>query len=111
MSYYSNYGSEIDIYTFGGESYAGLLTTTLSNRYYPNYSGTSAATPVVSGVVALMLSVNPDLGFEEIKTILQETADLTPGGYKRMNALRALQKVNQDLGLSERPKTTTKSTR
>ena len=53
LSYYSNYGSEIDIYTFGGESYAGLLTTTLSNRYYPNYSGTSAATPVVSGVVAL----------------------------------------------------------
>ena len=37
-------------------------------------SGTSQATPHVSGVVALMLSINKSLTQEQVKTILQNTA-------------------------------------
>ncbi len=39
------------------------------------FGGTSSATPVVAGVAALMLSVNPNLTAQEVKQILQETAD------------------------------------
>nr|WP_225906791.1 S8 family serine peptidase [Thermoleptolyngbya sp. PKUAC-SCTB121] len=39
------------------------------------FGGTSSACPVVAGVAALVLSVNPDLTAREVKQILQETAD------------------------------------
>lgn len=40
-----------------------------------NFGGTSSATPIVAGVAALVLSVNPDLTATEVKVILQDTAD------------------------------------
>jgi len=49
----------------------------LYNSKYYSYSmlaGTSMATPMVSGVIALMLEKNPTLGPSEIRKILQETA-------------------------------------
>ncbi len=39
------------------------------------FGGTSSATPVVAGVAALILSVNPDLTVGQVKRILEETAD------------------------------------
>lgn len=39
------------------------------------FGGTSSATPVVAGVAALMLSVNPDLRSREVREIIQETTD------------------------------------
>ena len=41
---------------------------------YTNFSGTSAATPMVSGVVALMLEANPALGYRDIQKILAYSA-------------------------------------
>jgi subtilisin family serine protease len=38
--------------------------------------GTSFATPVVSGVAALMLQVNPELGWRDVQGIMQQTAAL-----------------------------------
>ena len=40
-----------------------------------NFGGTSSATPVVAGVVGLILSANPDLTAQQVKNILEETAD------------------------------------
>ncbi len=37
---------------------------------YVYFSGTSAATPVISGLVALMLEANPDLGWRDVQEIL-----------------------------------------
>lgn len=42
--------------------------------YYTHMSGTSMATPHVSGIVALMLDANPALSPAEVKNILQLTA-------------------------------------
>ena len=42
-----------------------------------NFSGTSGAAPIVSGVVALMLSANPLLGWRDVQEILAITADHT----------------------------------
>lgn len=38
-------------------------------------NGTSSATPVVTGAVALLLSANPNLGWRDVKHILAVTAD------------------------------------
>ena len=60
---------------------AGILTTDNTGAsgysdtdYYENFSGTSAATPVVSGVVALMLERRPELGWRDVQKILALTA-------------------------------------
>jgi subtilisin family serine protease len=50
--------------------------TELSDRDYTAcFAGTSAAAPIVSGVIGLMLSANPSLGRAQVKEILEETAD------------------------------------
>ena len=46
----------------------------LSESGYHTISGTSMATPHVSGVAALVLSANPGLGVDELQTLLEETA-------------------------------------
>lgn len=66
--------------------------------YHHSFGGTSASTPKVAGIVALMLSANMDLTPAQVKRILRESADdideagfddKTGGG--RVNALRAVQ--------------------
>ena len=42
--------------------------------YTKKFGGTSAAAPMVSGVVALLLCVNPDLGWRDVPVILARTA-------------------------------------
>ena len=52
----------------------GILTTENSDRYFEEFSGTSASTPIVAGVAALVRSVNPDLTWRDVKLILAGSA-------------------------------------
>jgi thermitase len=97
----SNYGNHIDLVAPGNFMY-GLSYS--SDTYYGSYwGGTSQATPLVAGVVSLMLAQNPSLTFEDIRTILRESAEDQVGdpsedavgfdiyyGYGRLNANNAL---------------------
>jgi serine protease AprX len=62
-----------------------LLSGTVPTSYLPylSLSGTSMAAPVVSGTVALMLQANPRLTPNEIKAILEFTAQRY-AGYDRL---------------------------
>lgn len=70
------------------------------DKYYDGYwSGTSMAAPIVSGVLALMKQVNPNLSRDELVKILLDTSDninkLNPDyfgkmGVGRVNAYRAV---------------------
>ncbi len=88
---YSSYGAIVDIAAPSG----GLLTTDISgddgygsyegdSDYIGWFSGTSAAAPVVSGVLALMFEANPRLTAEQARDVLCETAvriDMGSYGY------------------------------
>jgi subtilisin family serine protease len=53
-------------------------------NYTARFGGTSSATPLVAGVAGLLLSVKHDLGVEEVREILQDSAekiDLENGNY------------------------------
>ncbi|MEA2028673.1 MAG: S8 family serine peptidase, partial [Campylobacterota bacterium] len=82
---YSSYGQNIDILAPAGEN-IGIVTTDDYGIYqvaqrervldsgYTFFSGTSSSAPIVSGVVALMLSVNPDLTPDQVRQIIISTA-------------------------------------
>jgi proprotein convertase subtilisin/kexin type 2 len=42
--------------------------------YTKNFSGTSSSTPLVSGVVALVLEANPNLSWRDVRAVLAESA-------------------------------------
>jgi serine protease AprX len=67
--------------TLYGKNPALRLDGTLSSWYRPymSLSGTSMATPVVSGTVALMLEANPRLTPNAVKAILEYTAQARTG--------------------------------
>jgi serine protease len=77
---YSNFGSLVAVAAPGGGTGGSVLSTLNSGARtpgadsYAGYQGTSMATPHVAGVVALMLSKNPSLTPDQVKTILQQTA-------------------------------------
>jgi subtilisin family serine protease len=106
---YSNHGSSID-FAAPGSAYGTIVTTdatgrsgTNSDNYTTNFSGTSAAAPIVAGAVALMLSENPKLTREDVIEILKYTArkigkynyDINGrndyAGYGRIDAGRAVE--------------------
>ena|GEM_PF-1197158 len=65
----SNYGEGLDVVAPGT-----LIWTTDIHDQYHNPSGTSMACPFVAGIAALMLSVNPDLTWSQVRSIIRKTA-------------------------------------
>jgi len=130
---YSNFGTNINVLAPGGADDAdGLLTTDnedmdgrvdngynvggteldTEGRYTGTFSGTSAACPVAAGVAALILSVNDELTANDVRLIMEHTADQIGGddaaynkvtsrsiryGYGRINARRASEAAQQSL--------------
>ncbi|MDP7112572.1 MAG: S8 family serine peptidase [Myxococcota bacterium] len=88
---YSSFGEHVDVAGPAG----GVLTTDLTGEpgygdwdgdpdYYGYFSGTSAAAPVVSGVLALMIGANPELTAAQARDVLRQTAkriDIENAGY------------------------------
>jgi kexin len=85
---YSEKGANLLVCAPGGAG-VGLTTTDITDvggynagggsdyadkGYTGTFAGTSAATPLVSGVVALMLEANPNLGWRDVPLILAQSA-------------------------------------
>ncbi|WP_374438105.1 S8 family serine peptidase [Inhella sp.] len=70
----------------GNQSWGSILTTDRSNSAgYSNtdlawIDGTSFSAPIVSGIVGMMLEVNPGLGYRDVQQILAMTARQTNVG-------------------------------
>ena len=77
---FSNYGPIVDIAAPGVEIWSTLNSgsTTPSTPSYASYSGTSMATPHVSGVVALMISQNASLTPAQVETRIKTSGMFTP---------------------------------
>lgn len=106
---FSNYGTNLFISAPGVSMYSTLPND--SYGYFGNGNGTSFAAPVICGVIALMLSVNPSLTPAQIKNILSSTADETGGytytngkslelGYGQVNAKKAVEAAIGGLDIS-----------
>jgi subtilisin-like proprotein convertase family protein len=57
-----------------GDNNSGAWGDLSNTSYTRTFSGTSAATPLVSGVAALLLQANPNLGYRDVQEILLRSA-------------------------------------
>lgn len=76
-SYFSNYGSALDIMAPGN----GIFSTVPGGGYDFN-SGTSMATPHVSGVLALMRAANRNISPAQAKAIVKDTATYAGSAFQ-----------------------------
>ena len=68
---FSNYGkTEVDVFAPGVQIYS----TVPGGNTYMNLQGTSMASPVVAGLAAFVLSHYPDLSPEQLKSIIEKSA-------------------------------------
>ena len=87
----SNYGkTTVDVFAPGVD-----IHSTYKNGTYKKLSGTSMATPIVSGILGLMMSQNESLNVTELKQKIMDTTDQSRslGSYSvsgRVNAAKAL---------------------
>ena len=91
-------------YNSGGFNAEHILGDEAGN-YTATFGGTSSACPGVAGIAALMLAVNPELTWEQVKEVMKNSCDRIDEpmgnydanghspfyGYGRLNALKAVQ--------------------
>jgi len=107
----SNYGTAVDVFAPGGAILSCFPDELCENPTHSNHNpihfdagyhmahGTSFAAPYVTGIAALMLTVDPSLTTDDLKEIITETVDpvsalngkCVTGGH--VNAYKALQAV------------------
>ena len=114
-AFYSNRGFEIDVVAPSNGDWP-LITPRASwdtgdwhdgneiDNQYKHFGGTSAATPLVAGVCALILTANPNLTAKEVKDVLIKTADKIghPSEYVNGHSRRyGYGRVNADKAVAE----------
>lgn len=98
----------------GGADWSNYISPAVKTSYRW-MSGTSMATPFVTGVITYLLSINPDLSPYQIKALLENTADKIDQsspygqydsrgfskwyGYGRVNVLKAAEAVHTGSGI------------
>ena len=106
----SSCGSRVDVLAPGSDIYSTIYSTTdegdasIPYSDYGYKSGTSMATPMASGVAALVKSANPELKGNQIKEIICETAsgsyaDKTGVSKGQIDAEAAVKRATKMVGL------------
>ncbi len=87
LASYSNFGAGVAVSAPGGEDQNDAIltlynfgTTVPTTETYAFIAGTSAAAPLVSGVISLMLSVAPNLTPAQVRALLRSSAKPFPTG-------------------------------
>ena len=87
------------------------IYSTWRNGGYTWLDGTSMATPHVAGLAALLWSLDPSLTHDEVRDIIQSTADDLGAsgkddyfGYGRINAWRALESISLATSADPQPR-------
>jgi subtilisin family serine protease len=75
---FSNFGSRVDCFAYG----ENVTTTAKNNQYKRNFNGTSSASPIITGVAALVQQYSNDtngkrLSPSEMRTLLSDPANGT----------------------------------
>lgn len=95
---FSNWGGCVDLFAPGLHN---IATVPYSDRY-SEFSGTSAAAPLVSGIAALLLESDPTLNAQELRQrILEATASGSLHGAKVAESTNRLAQIPNNIGDTE----------
>ncbi len=98
----SNYGSSVDVWAPG----TNLMTVPVpGSGSFSTVNGTSAASPFVAGIAALLKSANPALRPDDIRQILRETAWTDSPNGRSNRIVNAYQAVLRALNFALPPGT------
>lgn len=75
-----------DIFNIKNAFNAGQVPENSNYNYTSTMNGTSAATPIVSGAIAILLEANPKLTWRDVKYILAKTATQTDPNFSGVTA-------------------------
>ncbi|WP_348943728.1 S8 family serine peptidase [Chitinibacter sp. FCG-7] len=122
---YSNFGSKVTLAAPGGNGNTRITSTvnlsadrvdlSANGAGYKGMNGTSMATPHVAAAVALMLSANPKLKYNDVVSLLRQSATAFPtsGGCSTsncgsgiLNAAAAVRLAKQSAGDNTEPNPT-----
>jgi subtilisin family serine protease len=98
-------------YNPGGHRNAEALVGDVDGKYTATFGGTSSACPGVAGIIALILSINPELQWDQVKEIIKNSCDRVDEegglykdnghsifyGYGRLNAQKAVQNTEKTI--------------
>ena len=93
VSEFSCTGSRVDLYAPGENVYTTVSGESFSGAGYGDASGTSVAAPLIAGVAADVLTINPWLRGDEVKRIICYIAGPYKGSSKLPNNPDTLQAV------------------
>lgn len=98
ISNFSNGGNRVDIYAPGEEIYSTIPENKYTNQFYNQsdhkryaWSGTSMAAPHVSGIAAMVWSLNNNLTGSQVKEIVCKNGSLRCTSCKMVDAYLALE--------------------
>ncbi|WP_273431824.1 S8 family serine peptidase [Chitinibacter tainanensis] len=122
---YSNFGSKVTLAAPGGNGSIRITSTvnkstsrvdlSANGAGYTGMNGTSMATPHVAAAVALMLGVNPKLKYNDVVSLLRQSATAFPSsggcttsncGAGILNAEAAIRLAKQSAGDNTEPNPT-----
>lgn len=92
-SSFSGYGTKLDVVAPGSN-----ILSTIPTNATGSMNGTSMAAPHVTGLVALILSVNPCLTGQQVRDIIESTSQKIPGYTYSATAGRSNGTWNNQLG-------------
>ena len=110
QAYYSEPGAPLLVVAHSDSDFSGITTTDLTGRagynrgsigggdYTDDFGGTSSSTPVVAGVVALMLEANPELTWRDVQHVLVETARQNDPSHPDWTLNAAGHEINHSYG-------------
>ena len=104
-SSYSEGGANILVNAPSNGGSYGITTTDRSGSlgysssdYTDSFGGTSSATPLVAGIIALMLEANPNLTWRDVRKILAQTANQNDPGDPEWTSNGAGYPINPQYG-------------
>lgn len=108
---WSNYGGWVDLASPGLDIFSTLpnhKAKITNTRNYGSLSGTSMATPFVSGLAGLLFGEDSILNNSQVRKAIEETADKISGtgtywGKGRINAYQAVSSIESQVYLSPTP--------
>jgi len=97
-SWYNESGSSMLVVAHSNGNNRGITTTDSNNGYTSSFGGTSSASPLGAGVIALMLDANPNLTWRDVQHVLVHSSRLVDPSHSNWKANGAGHDINYSYG-------------